>query len=66
MGARAAAKSTTSNAFERTMDLDRFVETSVEFDNKFAPELVFTILNPRTSLHDGGITLRQGRNAAAA
>jgi len=48
------------------MDLDRFVETSVEFDNKFAPELVFTILNPRTSLHDGGITLRQGRNAAAA
>jgi diadenylate cyclase len=52
-------------AFERTMDLDKFVETGVASDNTFAPELVFTIFNPNTSLHDGGIILRQGRIAAA-
>jgi diadenylate cyclase len=52
-------------AFERGMDLDQFVETGVEIDSKFAPELVFTIFNPKTSLHDGGIILRQGRIAAA-
>ncbi len=48
------------------MDLNRFAETGVEIDNKFAREPVFTIFNPRTSLHDGGIILLQGRNTAAA
>ena len=47
------------------MDLDQFVEAGVEIDSKFAPELVFTIFYPKTSLHDGGILLRQGRVAAA-
>ena len=47
------------------MDLDQFVETGVAIDNTFAPELVFTIFNPKTSLHDGGIILRQDRIAAA-
>jgi hypothetical protein len=47
-------------AFQRTMDLDQFVETGVEIDSKFARELVFTIFNPKTSPHDGGIILRHG------
>ena len=52
-------------AFERGMDLDQYVETGVEIDAKFAPELVHTIFHPKTSLHDGGVILRQGRIVAA-
>jgi DNA integrity scanning protein DisA with diadenylate cyclase activity len=52
-------------AFERGMDLDQFVETGVEMDSKFTPELVLTIFHPKTALHDGGMVLRQGRIAAA-
>lgn len=48
-------------AFERGMDLDQFVETGVELDAKFAPELVITIFHPKTALHDGGMVLRNGR-----
>jgi diadenylate cyclase len=48
-------------AFERGMDLDQFVETGVEMDAKFAPELVLTIFHPKTALHDGGMVLRNGR-----
>ena len=58
MGASPAAMSTAANAFQRTMDLDQFVEAGVEIDSKFTPELVFTIFNPKTSLHDGSIILR--------
>jgi diadenylate cyclase len=48
-------------AFERGMDLDQFVETGVEVDANFAPELVLTIFHPKTALHDGGMVLRNGR-----
>jgi len=48
-------------AFERGMDLDQFVETGVEVDATFAPELVLTIFHPKTALHDGGMVLRNGR-----
>lgn len=48
-------------AFERGMDLDQYVETGVEIDAKFTPELVLTIFHPKTALHDGGMVLRNGR-----
>lgn len=48
-------------AFERGMDLDQYVETGVEVDAVFAPELVLTIFHPKTALHDGGMVLRNGR-----
>ena len=48
-------------AFERGMDLDQFVETGVELDSNFTPELVLTIFHPKTALHDGGMVLRNGR-----
>ncbi len=48
-------------AFERGMDLDQFVETGVEIDASFTPELVLTIFHPKTALHDGGMVLRNGR-----
>lgn len=52
-------------AFERSMDLDQFSETGVEVDARFSPELVLTLFCPKTSLHDGGVILRQGRLYAA-
>jgi diadenylate cyclase len=52
-------------AFERGMDLDQFIETGVEIDARFTPELVLTLFHPKTSLHDGGVVLRQGRIQAA-
>ena len=48
-------------AFERGMDLDQFVETGVEVDAKFTPEIVLTLFHPKTALHDGGMVLRNGR-----
>jgi len=48
-------------AFERGMVLDQFVETGVEIDAMFTPELVLTIFHPKTALHDGGMVLRGGR-----
>lgn len=48
-------------AFERGMDLDQYVETGVELDAAFTPELVLTIFHPKTALHDGGMVLRNGR-----
>ena len=48
-------------AFQRGMDLDQFVETGVELDAKFTPEVVLTVFHPKTALHDGGMVLRNGR-----
>lgn len=48
-------------AFERGMDLDQFVETGVELDATFTPELVLTVFHPKTALHDGGMVLRGSR-----
>src|SRR5690606_28303871 len=48
-------------AFERGMELDQYLETGVEIDSRFTPELVLTIFHPKTALHDGGMILRQGR-----
>ncbi len=48
-------------AFERGMELEPYLETGVEIDASFSPELVLTIFHPKTSLHDGGMILRSGR-----
>ncbi len=48
-------------AFERGLELDQIAETGIEVDARFTPELVMTLFAPRTSLHDGGMLLRQGR-----
>lgn len=52
-------------AFERGMELEQYLETGVEIDSKFTPELVMTIFHPKTALHDGGMILRQGRIVGA-
>lgn len=48
-------------AIERGMDLKQFLETGVVIDSKFSPALVLTIFHPKTTLHDGGMILTEGR-----
>lgn len=52
-------------AFERGMELESYLETGVEIDSSFSPELVLTIFHPKTALHDGGMILRSGRIVGA-
>ncbi len=52
-------------AFERGMELEPYLETGVEIDSAFSPELVLTIFHPKTALHDGGMVLRSGRIVGA-
>ena len=52
-------------AFERGISLRGYESTGVATDAIFSRELVSCILTPPLPLHDGGITLRNGRLAAA-
>ncbi len=52
-------------AFERGMELETYLETGVEIDASFSPELTLTIFHPKTALHDGGMILRSGRIVGA-
>jgi diadenylate cyclase len=53
-------------AIEREVGLRQFVETGVTLDSNFSKELVSTIFQPKTVLHDGGVILRSDRIVAAA
>ena len=52
-------------AFERGISLRSYEETGVKTDAVFTRELVQTIFTPPLPLHDGGVTIRNGRIAAA-
>jgi diadenylate cyclase len=52
-------------AIKRGIDLDPFAETGVEVDATISKELLTTIFHPKTSLHDGGVIVDQGRIQAA-
>ena len=52
-------------AFERGISLRSYEETGVMADAIFSRELVQTIFTPPLPLHDGGMTIRNGRIAAA-
>ena len=52
-------------AFERGISLRSYEATGVATDAMFTRELVTCILTPPLPLHDGGVTLRNGRLAAA-
>lgn len=53
-------------AIEREISLKAFSETGVALDSAFSKELVLTIFQPKTVLHDGGLILRGDRIASAA
>ena len=52
-------------AFERGISLRSYEQTGVVTDAVFTRELVETIFTPPLPLHDGGVTIRSGRLAAA-
>ncbi len=53
-------------AFEREINIGSFAESGVTIDCELSPELVVTIFQPKTPLHDGGLILRNDRILAAA
>ena len=52
-------------ALKRGIDLKPYAESGVEMDAVITVELITTIFHPKTSLHDGGAIIDQGRLAAA-
>lgn len=52
-------------ALKRGIDLNPYAESGVELDAVISNELVTTIFQPKTSLHDGGAIIDQGRISAA-
>jgi diadenylate cyclase len=53
-------------AVERDINISSFAESGVTVDCELSPELVVTIFQPKTPLHDGGLILRNDRILAAA
>lgn len=52
-------------AIKGGIDLRQFAQSGVDLDAKLSGELVTTIFHPKTSLHDGGVIIDQGRIMAA-
>jgi len=53
-------------AIERDTSIRVYEETGVEMDAVFSIELMLTLFQPKSALHDGGVIVRNGRIAAAA
>jgi len=53
-------------AIEREINLRTLADTGVDIDSAFTKELVLTIFQPKTVLHDGGMIVRNDRVKAAA
>jgi diadenylate cyclase len=53
-------------AVEREIALNPFSETGVLLDSEFSKELVLTLFQPKTVLHDGGVIVRGDRIVSAA
>ncbi|HEY2573321.1 MAG TPA: DNA integrity scanning protein DisA nucleotide-binding domain protein, partial [Verrucomicrobiaceae bacterium] len=47
------------------IDLQPYAETGVVIDARLSSELIATIFQPKTALHDGGVIIDQGRLTAA-
>jgi len=53
-------------AVEREIGMMPFTETGVQINADYSKELVLTIFQPKTVLHDGGLVVRNDRLVAAA
>lgn len=53
-------------ALERDTNILSYAESGVSLDCHFTPELVLTVFQPKTPLHDGGMILHNERIVAAA
>jgi diadenylate cyclase len=52
--------------FERHTGLQEYIETGVLVNGEVSPELLMTIFDHHTILHDGAVIVREGRLVAAA
>jgi len=52
--------------FERLTGLQEYIETGISVDAEVSPELLTTIFDHHTILHDGAVIIREGRLIAAA
>jgi len=50
---------------EREINLRSFIETGTKLDAETTSELLISIFNPKSPLHDGAVIIREGRIAAA-
>ncbi len=50
---------------EREVNLKSFIETGTVIDSETSSELLISIFNPKSPLHDGAVIIREGRIAAA-
>lgn len=50
---------------EREINLKSFIDTGTKLDAETSSELLVTIFNPKSPLHDGAVVIREGRIAAA-
>ena len=53
-------------AIERDINTRSFAESGVNVDSVLSSEMILTIFQPKTPLHDGGLILRNDRILAAA
>src|SRR3982751_5568799 len=51
---------------ERSIGLRNFIDTGVQLDANISYDLLVTIFNPATPLHDGAVVIRNERLAAAS
>ena len=51
---------------EREINLKSFIETGIKLDSETSSELLISIFNPKSPLHDGAVIICEGRIAAAA
>jgi diadenylate cyclase len=51
---------------ERETGLQEYADTGVKLESEYSVELLLTIFDPHTPLHDGGVIVRGGRILAAA
>lgn len=51
---------------EREINLKSFIETGIKLDSETSSELLISIFNSKSPLHDGATIIREGRIAAAA
>ena len=60
------ATSARSSSFEREIGLRNYVESGIPLDAAVSYDLLTTIFQPSTPLHDGAVIIQEDRIAAAA
>src|SRR5262249_17734977 len=53
-------------AVERQMGLRNYIEGGIPLDGRLTYDLILSIFQPKSALHDGAVIVQEGRIAAAA